>query len=123
MVRVFLDTNVYISLAKSSKNNWIALNKNLLFISPLSTHILFYVRKLKVPDEIVNEFQEQFGNVPFNKFILDKALQGPTNDFEDNVQLHSAAEADCDIFLTFDKKLLSMKFFGKVKIIKPEDFS
>lgn len=45
-----------------------------------------------------------------------KALEGPTVDFEDNTQLHSAAEAECDYFLTNDEKLLKMKFFGKTRL-------
>src|SRR3989344_1065446 len=117
MVRVCLDTNFYIDITKRAKEKWESIRGNVLFISPLSTHILFYARKLKVPDQEVNELQKQFGIVPLNKYILDKALEGPTKDFEDNIQLHSAAEADCDIFLTSDIKLLKMKFFGKVQII------
>lgn len=35
---------------------------------------------------------------------------------EDNIQLHSAAEAECDFFLTSDDKLLKIKFFGKTEI-------
>lgn len=116
MARVFLDTNFYIDTTKRAKERWQSLRENLLFISPLSTHILFYTRKLKVPDREVNELQEQFGIVPFTKHILDKALEGPTADLEDNIQLHSAAEAECDAFLTSDKKLLKLKFFGKTSI-------
>lgn len=116
MARVFLDTNFYIDVTKRAKDKWINLRDNLLFISPLSTHVLFYTRKLKVPDLEVNELQEQFGIVPFTKFILDKALEGPTKDLEDNIQLHSAAEAECDFFLTADKKFLNLKFFGKLRI-------
>lgn len=120
MARIFLDTNFYIDITKRAKRKWDQLRGNLLFISPLSTHILFYTRKLKVTDLGVNELQEQFGIVPFTKFILDKALEGPTRDFEDNIQLHSAAEGECDYFLTSDKKILRMKFFGKTQIISPE---
>lgn len=127
MARVFLDTNfyfelqretssAYIDVTKTTKEKWKRLRGNLLFISPLSTHILFYARKLKVPDQEVNELQEQFGIVPLTKFILDKALEGPTTDLEDNIQLHSAAEADCGYFLTNDQKLLNLKFFGKTEI-------
>ncbi|MBI4036161.1 hypothetical protein HY383_04390 [Candidatus Daviesbacteria bacterium] len=116
MARVFLDTNFYIDITKRAKEKWSSLGKNLLFISPLSTHILFYARKLKVPDQEINELQEEFGMVPFTKYILEKALEGPTNDLEDNIQLHSAAEADCDVFLTADAKLLKMRFFGKTEI-------
>lgn len=116
MSRVFLDTNFYIDVTKRAKGKWEKLRGNLLFISPLSTHILFYTRKLKVPERELNELQKQLGIVPLTKFILDKALFGPTVDLEDNIQLHSAAEADCDIFITNDKKLLNLKFFGKTRI-------
>ena len=118
MARVFLDANFYIDVTQRAKEKWGSLEGSLLFISPLSTHILFYLRKLKVPSKEVSEFQEQFGIVPFSKDILDKALEGPTSDLEDNVQLHSAAAADCDLFLTSDKKLLDMKFFGRTKIVQ-----
>lgn len=116
MARVFLDTNFYIDITKRAKDKWKSLGENLLFISPISTHILFYARKLKVPDQEVNELQEQFGIVPLTKDILDKALEGPTTDLEDNIQLHSAVEAECDFFLTADAKLLALKFFGKTQI-------
>ncbi len=117
MARVFLDTNYYIDVTKRAKEEWEPLRGNLLFISPLSTHILFYARKLKVPDQEVNELQKQFGIIPLYKYILDKALIGPTKDLEDNIQLHTAAEADCDFLLTNDQELLKMKFFGKVQIL------
>ncbi len=117
MARVFLDTNYYFDITKRAKEKLEPLREYLLFISPLTTHILFYTFKLKVPSEELDEVQEQLGIVPLTKHILDKALEGPSSDLEDNIQLHSAAEADCDFFLTSDKKLLKMKFFGKVKII------
>lgn len=116
MARIFLDTNFYIDITKRAREKWKSLGENLLFISPLSTHILFYARKLKIPDEEVNALQKQFGIIPLTKSILDKALEGPTADLEDNIQLHSAVEADCDIFLTSDAGLLKLKFFGKTKI-------
>ena len=116
MARIFLDTNFYIDVTKRAKEKWKSLKEHLLFISPLSTHILFYARKLKVPDQDANKLQEKFGIVPLTKEILDKALQGPTADLEDNIQLHSATEAECDIFLTEDQSLLKMKFFGKTQI-------
>lgn len=117
MARVFLDTNFYIDVTKRAKKKWESLRGNLLFISPLSTHILFYAQKLIVPDKEASEMQEQFGIVPLNKYILDKALIGPTKDLEDNIQLHSAAEAECDFFLTQDAGVLELKFFGKVQIL------
>lgn len=116
MARVFLDTNLYIDVVKRAKEKWEHLRRDLVFISPLSTHILFYTSKLEVPDQEVDDLQEQFGIVPLTKEILEVALQGPTADLEDNIQLHSAVEAECDIFLTKDQKLFKMKFFGKTRI-------
>ena len=47
-------------------------------------------------------------------------LEGRSNinvdDFEDNVQLHCAAQANCDFFLTRDEKMLKLGFFGKVRL-------
>ena len=118
MARVFLDTNLYIDVIKRAKEKWEHLRASLLFISPLSTHILFYTTKLKVPYNEVAKLQDQFGIIPLTKSVLDKALAGPTSDLEDNIQLHSAAEAECDWLLTNDAKLLNLKFFGKTKIAK-----
>lgn len=116
MARVFLDTNVYIDILKRAKEKLEPLRGNLLFISPLSTHILFYTYKLNVLDQEVNDLQKQLNIVPLTKYMLDKALEGPTKDLEDNIQLHIAVEAECDIFLTEDKELLALAFFGKTKI-------
>jgi len=117
MARLFLDTNIYIDVTKRKKQELEPLRDHLLFISPLSTHILFYAHEIRVPDEEIKEIQKQFGLVPLTKYILDRALDGPTKDLEDNIQLHSAAEAECDYFLTNDEDLLKMKFFGKTQLI------
>ena len=80
-------------------------------------HILFYVLHLKVPDPIVTSVLKEFGPIDFTSSILEKALNGPTKDMEDNIQLHSAAESECDYFLTNDKKLLAMTYFGKTRMV------
>ncbi|MDO8452425.1 MAG: hypothetical protein Q7S79_01590 [bacterium] len=116
MARVFLDTNLYIDITKRAKEKLEFLRNHLLFISPLSAHILFYTQKLKVPHDKLKNVQGQLGIVPLTKRILDRAMEGPTSDLEDNIQLHSAVEADCDYFLTSDKGLLKLKFFGKAQI-------
>lgn len=118
MAKVFLDTNIYIDAAKRDKKVLETLRNKLLFISTLSMHIIFYTLKLKVPDRDIDAVQQQFGVVSFSEDILEKALIGPTPDLEDNIQLHSAAEAECDYFLTSDKKLLAMIYFGKTKIVR-----
>jgi predicted nucleic acid-binding protein len=117
MAKVFLDTNIYIDiLKKRSDRDLENFQGHELFISPLSIHILTYIFRYKIPDNELEVNSEVFNLVPFENTITENALIGPTSDFEDNVQLHSAAVAECDLFLTEDKKLLNMKFFGKVKI-------
>lgn len=116
MAKVFLDANFYIDAVHRKPE----VNKQFLdckiYFSPLSTHILFYALKLKVPHPKIGKMSLKFEAVKLNWNILEKALGGPTPDLEDNIQLHSCADADCDYFLTNDKNILKMKFFGKAKI-------
>ena len=117
MARVFLDTNIIIDLVEKRKNADIdSYSKEKLFLSPLSIHILFYVTKRKIPYKTVADIVDTISLVPLDELLSYKALEGPTSDFEDNIQLHSAAQEECEVFLTNDKKLLSMKFFGKTRI-------
>ena len=117
MAKIFLDANLYIDILTGRADHELEIFQgNELFISPLSIHILIYVYKYKIPSKELEVNNELFNIVAFDSIITENALIGPTSDFEDNAQLHSAAEADCNIFLTNDKKLLDMKFFGKVRI-------
>lgn len=118
MAKIFLDTNYLIDSIhrKPEKEIIESLEGNSIYISPLSIHVYCYIFKIKIPDRRVIAQKEKFQIVEFSEELLDRALVGPTPDFEDNIQLHSAAEAGCDIFLTENKKILSIKFFGKIKI-------
>ena len=117
MAKVYLDTNIYIDIIKERTDRDLEeFQGHELYISPLSIHILAYVYKYKIPNHELDVNRELFNLVSFDSEITQNALIGPTDDFEDNIQLHSAAEAECDVFLTEDKKLLNMKFFGKVRI-------
>jgi len=118
MAKIFLDTNYFIDALhrKPEKEILESLENNIVYISPLSVHIYCYIFKLKIPNKAVLAQIEKFQLIELSEGIVVRALQGPTGDFEDNVQLHSAAEAECQIFLTEDKKILDMKFFGKVTI-------
>lgn len=117
MARVYLDTNVYIDAAYRNPqiNNRFLTHE--VYYSPLSTHILFYTFKLKIPQPTIDVLESKFKIVDLTADTLQNALRGPTEDLEDNIQLHSAAEAGCEYFLTNDAKLLGMKFFGKAKIL------
>ena len=118
MAKIFLDTNIFIDFVeKRGKNIEDKLGQHDLIISPLSIHILIYITKQKIPHDRLLKIVNLFLIIDLNKVISDKALHGPTSDFEDNVQLHSAVAADCDYFLTSDKQLFKLKFFGKTQIV------
>ncbi len=121
MAKVFLDTNIFIDAIHRKPEEQIleSLEGNIIYASTLSFHIYCYSFKIKIPDRKVTLQKEKFQIVDFNSNILDKALAGPTSDLEDNIQLHSAAEAEVDIFLTLDQRLLKLKFFGKMEIKSP----
>lgn len=117
MDKVFLDTNFILDIAFRKKEVILMLEGYLVVISPLSLHILCYINKIKIPNKDLSTFLEEYEIVNLTKKLIKRCVQGPTNDLEDNIQLHSASESECDIFLTNDKKLLKMKFFGKMRIV------
>ena len=117
MARVFLDANFFIDLVEQRKPvNVSQFEEQGLFISPLSIHILVYVYRYSLPNKDLANLADYFNLVPFDQDITYKALTGPTVDFEDNIQLHSASSAECDLFLTRDQSLLRLGFFGKTQI-------
>ena len=117
MAKVYLDTNIYIDAIKRKPEINTQFFHHEIYHSCLSTHILFYSLKLKIPQQILQTILRKFRAIDLTASIIEKALNGPTPDLEDNIQLHSAAEAECDYFLTNDKKLLAMTFFGKTRIV------
>lgn len=119
MAKVFLDANYLIDalIRKPEKQILNSLENHGIFTSTLSFHIYCYVYKIKMPNERLTSQIEKFQLVDFSEEILGKASQGPTSNLEDNIQLHGAASADCDFFLTEDKKLLALKFFGKTRVV------
>lgn len=118
MARIFLDANYFISLMELRDDiNSQSFASHKFFVSTLSVHILFYVNKIKVPNEKVNEMIGNMNFIALSDELLMKALKGPTSDLEDNIQLHSLSDTEADYFLTRDQDLLKMKFFGKAAIV------
>lgn len=117
MAKVFLDANTYIDFMESRD---LLLAKELdgadLLVSTLSIGIWMYIYKRFVPNSGLLEMFNTFNFVDYTSSIARKSVLGPTSDFEDNVQLHSASEANCDTFITKDLKLLKLGYFGKVHI-------
>ena len=117
MAKVYLDANRFIDIVEKRKSQTIDFFQgHLIYVSPLAFHFYFYVHKRRVPHPEVNLYIAKMRLVNFTAYILKSALTGPTSDLEDNIQLHSAIDAECDVFLTSDKKPLKMSYFGKVAI-------
>lgn len=116
--KVFLDTNYFIDAIhrKPEKKILESLVNYAIYISPISVPIYCYLFKIEVPNNILSDQIKKFRIINLDSDLLRKGLDGPTSDLEDNIQLHSVAEAECDYFLTNDEKLLNMKFFGKTRI-------
>ena len=117
MAKLFFDANYFIHFDEVSSISLVDLfAKHNLYLSTLSCHIYSYINKIKIPNKVYLDVVNSFSLVSLTNEILKRALVGPTNDLEDNIQLHSAVEAECDYFLTNDEDLLKMKFFGKTRI-------
>ncbi len=118
MAKIFLDTNKYIDFLGRDKNLSVdLLDMHNVYISPLSIHIVMYIYKYSVPSDAIEKSISLLNVVQIDSNVTIRSLKGPTSDFEDNIQLQSAALVNTDIFLTSDKKLLKMKYFGKVEIM------
>lgn len=119
MASVFLDANYFIDLLEKRREIDVTAFEHMkLVLSPLTAHIAHYVLKEQVPSEKINTYLDFFSYSSFDAVIAASSQLGPRLDFEDNVQLHSAAASECDIFLTHDQELLKLKFFGKMRILE-----
>lgn len=117
MANLFLDANAFIDIAQRHRTYTLeGFTNHLIHISPLSVHILCYVYKYKLPQEKLTRLLQEVSLVPTTIPLVTLAAQGPTSDFEDNLQLHSAAQANCNVFLTSDEALLKMTFFGTMRL-------
>jgi predicted nucleic acid-binding protein len=117
MAKIFLDTNTFIDIVEKRDAKLLSqISSNPLFLSAYSIPVWFYVYKHSVPNPKFEELFNAFNIVDTTRDIISRSLIGPTEDLEDNIQLHSASDLGCDFFLTKDKVLLKLGYFGKVRI-------
>jgi len=120
MANIFLDASVFFDIREKRTALFQRdFSNDFLFMSILTLDIYFYTFKKKMPDLTFVGLTNFVQILNFTQDLALKALEGPTKDFEDNVQLHSAIDADCNIFYTRDNGLLKLGYFGNVKIQKP----
>ena len=94
MAKIFLDTNFVLDVAYRKPKIRSMIENHQVLISPLSIHILCYVNKIKIPNKTFEKFLNEYVLLDLNKNIIHKSATGPTPDLEDNIQLHSASEAE-----------------------------
>lgn len=124
MANVFLDANCLIDLLENRDTTLAQkLEHHQLFVSAVSIHILCYVGKYVMPSKQLEQALAYFTVISMNQNLVVKSLQGPSPDFEDNLQLHSAKLANCDYFLTNDRELLENPKWQLVTAIKPNQLS
>lgn len=120
MAKLFLDANCLIDLIENRDDTLAQhLVDHQLVISVLSIHILCYIGKYVMPSDLLHQALSYFTIVSMNQELTTKSLQGPTPDFEDNLQLHSALLAQCDYFVSSDKALLKNKSCHLVPLLAP----
>ena len=122
MEKIFLDTNTFIDILEDrdpSLRDMLA--GNALYISTASIPIWVYVYKLDIDQINKSLIFEVFNLVSQTVEITKRAFTGPLKDYEDNIQLHSAAVSECSVFLTNDKEVLDLGYFGDMKIVSPSD--
>lgn len=117
MANIFIDTNFLFDITVRDKKKVKFLQGHTVYLSPLSIHVYFYTLGIKIPNKILDSLFDNFEFASLSKRILKKAMEGPTKDLEDNIRLHSAVNAECGYFLTSDRKLLKLGFFGRTKIV------
>ena len=118
MAKIFLDTNAFIDIVeKRGVDISDQFSSNQLFLSAYSVPVWFYVYKHGVPNPNAEELFNTFSVVDTTGDVISKSLIGPTTDLEDNIQLHSASDSGCELFLTKDKDLLKMGYFINILLV------
>lgn len=121
MAKYFIDTNFFMrsyeglfldSLSKIANHE--------LYISALTVHITCYVHAISLPNTAFTEHLSYFTLLPMTNSAVVASLAGPTPDYEDNLQLVTAAQNHIPVFVTLDKKLLKLQKHLNTAIISPE---
>lgn len=121
MVKYFLDTNFFMRSYEGTHLEALAkIAEAERCISALTIHITCYVHSISIPDKTLSKHLTFFTVLAINKQIISASLDGPTSDYEDNVQLNTAAYNNIPTFITLDTKLLKLKKYQNTAIISPD---
>jgi predicted nucleic acid-binding protein len=126
MKKVYLDTNILIDILLDRDLEHISINKitpllvqSKVYMSTLSVHIAFYVLKIKSNSVMQRKAMGLINTInliPLSKYVIYRALNNYSIDFEDTLQYYSALEQNCDYILTRDTT-----DFKKIKKLIPSN--
>lgn len=129
MIKVVIDSNIYISGILFSGNPRIILDlaikgKIQVYISPDILSELKDVLSKKKFSFSPNIIQSIIGEIESITTLIVplKKHNIVTRDIDDNIIVDCAIESNAEFIITGDNDLLSLKEFKNVKIIKPVDF-
>ena len=124
MPKIFLDACIFIDIISNRQAfDLTALEGNRPAISALTIHIAHYVAKATCPDQAIINLASKLIITSIPLSLAHRAMFDPTTDYEDNLQLLSALEAQCDLFITDDKTLLKLKKIKGLQIIHPTELA
>lgn len=129
MLKVVLDTNIFISGILVEKGNpaivikaWKRAHKYQLFITEeIIREILRVMKRLNIPQSIINEWDVVIRKNAV-KIISGKKVEVIKDDPADNKFLECALECQADYIVSGDKHLKNLNRFKKTRIVNPEEF-
>ena len=132
MMKVFIDTNVFLDYILSRQVGFVEANEIFmlsanyeidLILSDLTLANVRYVTRRDFSNElfyeVINGMRDLFEIAPVGPHAVDRALMLRANDFEDALQYFSALQSGADCIVTRNVKDFA---FSEIEVLTPLDF-
>jgi len=133
MMKVFIDTNVFLDYIQQRPEGWkeaeviffLAIHGDIeLLVSDLTIANMRYITRKDIPLEqfytVMKGLRLYYRIVTLGGSVVDKAYQIETKDFEDALQYYAAEQAGADCVVTRNLKDFDFEF--TVETLEPQDF-
>ncbi len=134
MLRIVLDTNIYVSAILRPDGTQAKLIKfamedkfKLVFSVLIFQEIQDVLKRLRIKKYLTvtqNEIERFFYNIYINCIFvkLSRIIRAVKNDPDDDIIVSTAVKGDADYIISGDKHLLELKKFRGIKILNANDF-
>ena len=132
-MKVFIDTNVFLDYIQQRPEGWeeaeniffLAIHGDIeLLVSDLTIANMRYIPRKDIPLEqfyiVMKGLRPYYRIVTLGSFVVDKAYQIETKDFEDALQYFAAEQAGAYCMVT--RNLKDFDFASSVEVLEPRDF-